>query len=162
MRPLHSIVAAFRGIFPRKETPVEARLSVVALVAPGGDRDLLTQLAAEHRWTLQFAQTYGDAVQMLSDSDIPIILCDRDMDADWRDVIRTMAAAPHPVYTILVSSVADDYLWTELVRWGGHDLLTTPLRETEVLRAMRLAWSYWNSSMKNPLRDKALSYRVQY
>jgi FixJ family two-component response regulator len=65
-----------------------------------------------------------------------------------RDVIQMMVSSEHQAYVILVSKVADDYLWNEVVRRGGHDLLVTPLREEDVVRAIRLGWSYWDSSMK--------------
>jgi hypothetical protein len=53
------------------------------------------------------------------------------------------------VCAILISDVTDDNLWNEVVLWGGHEVLVTPLREENVLRAIRLAWLYWNSAMKN-------------
>ena len=78
-----------------------------------------------------------------------MVLCDRELPAaEWRDVIQRMVSSGHQAYAILVSKVADDYLWNEVIRRGGHDLLTTPLREEEVLRAIRLAWFYWSNSMK--------------
>jgi len=66
-----------------------------------------------------------------------------------RGVIRNVTAAPRLVCAILISDVTDDYLWNEVVRWGGHDVLVAPLREENVRRAIRLAWLYWNSVMKS-------------
>jgi FixJ family two-component response regulator len=124
-------------------------IRIVALVADQGDRELLSRLAAEHQWVLHFAGSSGEAWDALNQSKAPIVLCDRELPAaEWRDVIHMMVSSAHQVYAILVSKVADDYLWNEVIRRGGHDLLTTPLREEDVLRAIRLAWSYWNSSMK--------------
>jgi FixJ family two-component response regulator len=44
--------------------------------------------------------------------------------------------------------VVDTYLWNEVVRTGGFDVLSKPLREDDVVRAVRLAFSYWNSGTK--------------
>lgn len=130
-----------------KDQPV-IRIGIVALVAGTEDRELLSRLAAEHQWSLSFADTCGEAWNALSDRKAPIVLCDRDLPAtDWRDVIQMMVSCPHQACAILVSKVADDYLWNEVIRRGGHDLLSKPLREEDVLRAIRLAWSYWRSSM---------------
>ena len=87
----------------------------------------------------------------LQETKTPIILWDRDLPAtEWRGVIQMMTSAPHPVDAILVSKVADDYLWNEVIRHGGYDLLTSPIGEQETLRAIRLVWSYWISSMCMP------------
>jgi hypothetical protein len=44
--------------------------------------------------------------------------------------------------------VVDTYLWNEVVSKGGFDVLSKPLREDDVVRAVRLAWSYWNSATR--------------
>ena len=49
---------------------------------------------------------------------------------------------------MLVSKVIDDYLWSELVTYGGYEVVRKPLREDEVSRAVRMAWSYWSSAAK--------------
>jgi len=47
---------------------------------------------------------------------------------------------------MLISRVADDNLWNEVVCNGGYDVLRKPLRQPDVLRAVKFAWSYWNSA----------------
>jgi len=49
---------------------------------------------------------------------------------------------------MLASKVIDDYLWNELVSCGGYEVVRKPLREDEVCRAVRMAWSYWSSAAK--------------
>ena len=55
---------------------------------------------------------------------------------------------------MLVSKVIDDYLWSELVANGGYEVLRKPLREDEVFRSVRMAWSYWSSAAKRVLSSK--------
>lgn len=158
-----SILRRLSGFFREEmsEPELRARLSdqqeppagitIVALIAHERDRELLSRLAVEHKWTLHLTATCGEAWDVLNKTQAPIVLCDRDLPAtEWRGVIQMMVSAKHPVYAILVSKVADDYLWNEVIRHGGHDLLAAPIREPEVLRAIRLAWSYWNNSMRLP------------
>jgi hypothetical protein len=124
-------------------------ITMVALITNHLDRELLSRLAREHRWVLHFAGNCGEAWNALNESKAPIVLCDRELPAtEWRDVIQMMTSSEHRAYALLVSKVSDDYLWNEVIRRGGHDLLATPLQEEDVLRAIRLGWSYWNSSMK--------------
>ena len=131
------------------------RITIVALVGGERDRELLSRLAAENRWVLHLAANCGEAWDALNESKAPIVLCDRELPAtEWRDVIRMMVSSEHQAYVILVSKVMDDYLWNEVIRRGGHDLLPTPLREEHVLRAIRLGWSYWNSMKVQPVLMK--------
>ncbi|HXJ38872.1 MAG TPA: hypothetical protein VNH18_06310 [Bryobacteraceae bacterium] len=124
-----------------------ARVVIVALINNQQDQQTLTEIAADYGWSLHFAQTSREALTLLNRYEAPIVLCDRDAtSSDWQEAIQTMAASQHLVYPILVSRVADDYLWNEVMRSGGFDLLAKPLRGEEVLRTIRMAWSYWNWS----------------
>jgi FixJ family two-component response regulator len=77
----------------------------------------------------------------------PVVLYDRDLPGKgWRGTVEDLASSPHRACIILVSGVADAYLWNEVVRTGGFDVLSKPLREDEVVRAVRLASSYWNNA----------------
>lgn len=136
----------------RMEEPIsyEGGIALVALSVREWDRQVLSRLASERRWILHFAQTSDEAWRILNECRAPIFLCDREMDGeDWRSVIRRMVSAPHLVCAILISNVADDYLWNEVIRRGGHDVMASPLREEDVLRAIRLAWLYWNTRLGN-------------
>ena len=61
---------------------------------------------------------------------------------DWRDVLATLAASRPDCSVILTSPVNDEYLWEEVVRRGGYDVLAKPLQEDQTVRAVNLAWSY--------------------
>jgi DNA-binding NtrC family response regulator len=161
MSEMRSLWGRLRDLFREETSRSELRfrpgpaqravdgIRIVALAAGEQDRELLSRLAVEQRWVLHFAATCGEAWDTLNESRAPIVLCDRELlDTDWRSVIRKMVSAPHLVCAILISNVTDHYLWNEVISRGGHDLLAKPLREEDVLRAIRLAWSYWNSSMK--------------
>jgi DNA-binding response OmpR family regulator len=143
----------FRNLLDRSQPadvhPVEPELTLVALVTDEGDRALLSHLAIEHGWTIHFARTFGEAWEALNSYQAQIILLEREgPGTDWRGVVQKMVSAPNLVCAILISKVADNYLWNEVILWGGHDVLATPLREESVVRAVRLAWLYWNSAMK--------------
>jgi len=53
-----------------------------------------------------------------------------------------LALSSHRACVILVSGVVDAYLWDEVVRKGGFDLLPKPLRKEGVIRTVRLARSH--------------------
>jgi hypothetical protein len=124
-------------------------ISVIALGVNDQDRDLLIETSVQHNWKMQFSVTCGDAWSVLEQTKAPIILCDRDIEgAEWRDVVKMMASSTHRACTILLSRVVDDYLWNEVIANGGYDVVPKPLREGDVVRSVRLAWSYWGSSIR--------------
>src|SRR5215471_12441099 len=158
-----SLLAKLRGLFGEELSKTEmdqilrnrlgdTGVSIVALITREADLEVLLRLAFEHKWTVHLANTYDAAWDLARENKARIFLYDRERKgAEWRDVIQRMASSPQLIYAILVSKVADDYLWNEVIRHGGHDLLAAPLREADVLRAVRLACS-WNDSMRVPPR----------
>jgi len=67
--------------------------------------------------------------------------------------VRSLAALPHRPVVILLSKVADEYLWNEVFRIGGFDILARPLRIEEVRRAVGLALSYWRSEAATAVNE---------
>ncbi len=122
-------------------------LAVIGLVTSDADRRVLAGICSQSGWPLVFADTPEEARVARDKLKAPVILCDRDLPGiGWRQTVEVLASSPHRACVILVSGVVDTYLWDEVVRTGGYDVLPKPLREDEVVRAVRLAWSYWNSA----------------
>jgi response regulator RpfG family c-di-GMP phosphodiesterase len=161
MSSLKRILTAFRRLLPSRALKrkrhsyqrellfSESEITLVALVLNDWNRTLLARIAKDHRWSIHFARTSAEAWELLNERQAQIFLFEREAPGmDWRGVIRKVVSAPRLVCAILISDVTDGYLWNEVVMWGGHDVLVTPLREENVLRAVRLARLYWNSAMK--------------
>jgi DNA-binding NtrC family response regulator len=96
---------------------------------------------------IHFAESHADAWEAMNRWNSPVILYDRDWpNEEWRTAIQTFASSPRRSCVILASRVADDYLWQELIRCGGYDLLAKPFRADDVARSLKLALSYWRSA----------------
>ncbi len=120
---------------------------VIALAASDYDREVLTAVSRRGPWDMHFADSRVQAWEIVHRFGSPVVLYDRDWpNAEWRTTVHTFASCPRRPCVILMSRVADDYLWQELIRCGGHDLLAKPLRADDVNRALKLALSYWNSA----------------
>jgi len=120
-------------------------IRIVSVLAGAEDRYLLDHVSARNQWDVFFADACDEACRLSDRLKPPIILFDRDVaGADWRHAVSSLASVSGSACILLISRVADDYLWNEVVANGGYDVLPKPLREDEVLRAVRLAWSYWN------------------
>jgi DNA-binding NtrC family response regulator len=158
LRALHSFLADApkriqadrRRALPCTKTapqPIAPRVSIVALVVSDHVRDVLNCISNREPVDIHFAESHVDAWEAMNRLTSPVILYDRDWpNAEWRTTVQALASSPHRSCVILASRVADDYLWQELIRCGGYDLLAKPFRADEVARALKLALSYWRSS----------------
>lgn len=135
--------------FGRKRHP-SGQLSLLCLLGDEADRSLMERLARELGWKILFARNLAEARQVRERAEIHVVLLDRDVVGEtWREAIRELAGA----CTLLVSKVSDAYLWNEVVRNGGYDVLPKALQEREAARAVRLAWSYWMSARRGKARS---------
>lgn len=158
LRALHSFLADapkrvrtdHRRARPAIKGDVQAvtpRISIVALVVSDHDREVLTRISTHEPVDVHFAESHVDAWEAMNRLNAPVILYDRDWpNAEWRTTVQALASSPHHCCVILASRVADDYLWQELIRCGGYDLLAKPFRADDVARALKLALSYWKSA----------------
>ena len=121
------------------------RITILSLLADTEDRCLIDDLSSKYSWDVFFAKGWREAYGLTDQIKPAIILFDRDVaGADWRHVVSALASTSTAACVLLVSRVADDYLWNEVVSNGGYDVVPKPLREDDLVRVVRLAWSYWN------------------
>jgi len=163
-KALHSLVTTFTDLRLRKSLRSARQwastgrqsstihVAIVGLIRSDTDRELLAGICDRSGWQVVFADTCSDAKAALDRVKAPVVLCDRDLvETQWRDAIESLASPPHLACVILLSEAVDTYLWSEVVRGGGYDVLPKPLREDDVIRAVRLARSYWNSPARTGL-----------
>jgi len=148
--------------FVRKRIPVSFRrqanlgkrastgvIVIVGIMLDEEDRRLLTGLGSRNQWKLCFANSIDEAQALSRSLQAAAILCDRDAaGGNWGSVVERFASSSHRPCVLLVSRVVDDYLWNEVVRHGGYDVLSKPLREQDLVRSIKLAWLYWNSAAR--------------
>jgi DNA-binding NtrC family response regulator len=132
-----------------------SRITIVSILLEDRDRSLIAEICGHNQWDVFFAKTCAEACQASEQLKPHIILLDRDLaDGNWRSALSACASSAVGACTMLISRVADDYLWNEVVCNGGYDVLAKPLREQDVLRAVRFAWSYLNSTKQTALPKK--------
>jgi len=70
-----------------------------------------------------------------------VVICERDLpDGSWKDVLAITMSLHNPPSVAVTSRLADDYLWMEVLNWGGYDVLAKPLDQCELNRSIQLAW----------------------
>jgi DNA-binding NtrC family response regulator len=121
--------------------------SIVGLALEADDQLLLAEISLRNQWDISFTRTCEEATAEAHRTGAQMVVCDRDLpDPEWKHTVKHLSMRRPGTCIILVSAVVDDYLWTEVLRVGGYDVLSKPLREDEVLRAVKLARSYWESA----------------
>ena len=104
--------------------------------APGDD--------TPSRWQVSAASTLSLAFRAFQHSPYPAVLCERDLpDGDWKDLLEHTKRMPNPPLVIVTSRHADDYLWTEALNLGAHDVLAKPYEPSEARRVVSLACLLW-------------------
>ena len=132
----------FAGI-GRDRLDLASRVPVVALIADEQDRGVLASISERELLDIHFVESRGEAYSVAQRLIAPVILLDRDWPgAEWKTDVQKLAASPHHACVILVSGVADAYLWEELIRRGGYDVLPKPLRADGAARMVKLAMTY--------------------
>jgi DNA-binding NtrC family response regulator len=140
---IESLLTRARGLFHKPESK-RGEVTILGLLADAADRDLLSAAAARNQWSISFAHSYEESRDSLEKKQAAIVLCDRDLvQPDWGLAVQSLAACSPGACILLVSKVADEYLWNEVVRCGGYDILSKPLQEAEVERAVKLACTYF-------------------
>ena len=121
-------------------------LFVLLVTSRRSDFDELAQIVQNTRWRLISAASDEEAVQILQKISFSVVLWDRDMPGiDWRAGLRWLAGAGNRPAVLLMSEVSDEYLWEEVVRAGGFDVMTRPFRKDETLACLEFAHRHWEA-----------------
>jgi DNA-binding response OmpR family regulator len=69
-----------------------------------------------------------------------VMLCERDLpDGTWRELWEQVRERDTPPSLIVVSRLADERLWAEVLNLGGYDVLSKPFDPAEVRRVVENA-----------------------
>jgi FixJ family two-component response regulator len=125
-------------------TNAEAPIAVQAILTSQTDRAQLQSLFENAGWRISFSNSIEDTATQPA----PVVIYDRDLPGgDWRQAIQQLAGSQPSRKVILASFVADDYLWEEVIHFGGYDILPKPFRESEVRHVIQFAWAAVTKSL---------------
>jgi DNA-binding NtrC family response regulator len=86
------------------------------------------------------AQNCAEAAAVLASTPVGVVLCDECLsDGGWKDVLNLTAGIDNPPPLIVMSRLADDYLWAEVLDCGGYNVMSKPVDRNELSRVVRLA-----------------------
>jgi len=154
--PIMAVISGFLRKWTGKTAPAAKGVAILCLLSEAADRSLISETSRRNGWNVSLAGDLEQAQRLLARTDFQIVLFDRDMAGEgWRQAITRLVMSSGAPSILLISKVFDDYLWNEVVRNGGYDVLTKPLQERDVARAVKLAWSYWMSANRRALSPRA-------
>ncbi len=123
------------------DEPDQVRL--LAITRGADEKAALARIAADLHWKLSIAESADEAIQLLGDEPLPLVICDRDLPgADWRTTVGQIAGRRDVLCVVLASSVVDDYLWDEVIQQRGYDVVSKPFEADQLRRAVTFAWSW--------------------
>ena len=92
-------------------------------------------------WNLRSAGTFQEALALLRENSVAVVICERDLpDGSWRDVMSMLTPVEHAPRLIVISRLADERLWAEVMNLGGFDVLSKPFYEKEVAWVTESVW----------------------
>jgi hypothetical protein len=130
----------------------------VALLVITRDPELyekLREIACGWKWTIhQTAEVNPSVAACFSDSiSIKIVVYDGDsIEGDWKDALAGIKLWEKQPCVLLASRVSDRYLWDEVVRCGGHDIIAKSAERQELMRTLRFAW-FWKKTLQPCMKD---------
>lgn len=123
------------------------------LVVSGDEDDLrrLHSICEGSRWKLRTVRTLKDAQEWLGRHPTPVVLCDHAIpNSGWQVLHRFATGLADRPNIVVISRLADDHLWAEVLNDGGFDLLSLPAAPKDFFRAVSRAWRDWkNRSMSH-------------
>ena len=155
----------------RKSSKLEKNISRVIVLSVGsmeedhaGLTDIFAQsqwlLCPQSQWELKTSRSLDEALPILRQKRVPIVICERDLDgASWKALLEQAALLPDPPYLIVASRLADEYLWAEALNLGAYDVLAKPYETGEVVRVLSSAWLH--RQHRRPVAAKGMPARHQ-
>ena len=126
-----------------RTSPSGEPVKLVAITQSADDSATLQQIAANYGWRISIVGSSDAAITSLNEQPTPLVICDCDLPGEaWRDVLAKIAALPQAVCVLLASRVVDDYLWHQVIRHRGYDVVAKPFQSDELRRAVTFAWSW--------------------
>jgi DNA-binding response OmpR family regulator len=108
-------------------------------------------------------RTCQQGLAILRERAVSIVICERDLpDGTWKDILQALDTLSDHPFLIVMSRLADDHLWVEVLNLGGYDVLAKPLDHKEVVRAIESAWRNWSQRQQHRKRVMKASNAGQH
>jgi DNA-binding NtrC family response regulator len=117
-------------------------MRVVAVLPDMRDRLAFARVAGQLGWTFTTVVSSAAVAGALRPGIPHLVICDRDLSGEtWQEALPRLAAMPHVVRVLLASTVVDEYLWDEVIKHRGFDVVVKPYDAERLRRVAAFARS---------------------
>jgi DNA-binding NtrC family response regulator len=118
----------------------------VLLIRPDPeDAVFMREIIASLNCQFESASNWHTAELALQRDIFGIIVAERDLpDGNWRDVLSCLERYSYNPLLIVISRLADERLWAEVLNRCGFDVLAKPFAYEEATRVIGHALNTWN------------------
>jgi len=143
----HNQFAESRAAVMRRAGECPGGRPEALLVSPEiDDQVVLGQIFERQNWRLTAVATPDQALRFLRHTAVPLVISERDLPgACWKDLLPALHDSPRPPLLVVMSRLADERLWSEVLNLCGHYVLMKPLCRPEALRVFSHAFHRWSS-----------------
>ncbi|MBI4905346.1 MAG: hypothetical protein HY820_17055 [Acidobacteria bacterium] len=133
----------------RATTPYPLNISALLMSPFESDHVVLRQVFSHSNWSLRTATDCEQALELLRETNIPVVLCSADSRLDsWKTIVRETASMENPPRVIVFSRLADERLWGDVIHNGGYSLLESPFDMRDIVTNVSLAWHSWYHELR--------------
>jgi len=127
-------------------------VGAVLLVSPDpADSCYLREILGSLDCGLVSALDLSSAKRVLGNGGFRVVITERDLpDGDWFNVLCSVQGLEAPPLLIVISRLADEHLWVEVLNRSGFDVLPKPLVRSEVCRVIGHALGRRTSQVPKP------------
>lgn len=130
---------------PRAPTQPGAVLDVLFISRYETDGTALAKALTGMRWHVLRVRTAGEALATLDVVLVPVVICDVEVEGDWKQIVDRVTHSRHPAPVIVASGSGDWHLWEEVIDRGGFDLLHKPFEQPAVTAMLDAALHHWET-----------------
>jgi DNA-binding NtrC family response regulator len=145
--------AAWAGFYNHKAArppvgrsqPSQEGIVLLLITQDDSLRHSLHALGHVYRWEVISVPTRDEAIAVLRQRQIPLVICDEEAPEDWRKTATSIAFLPQSTCILLASRTSGDSLVREVGRHHAYDVIAKPLRFEEVADRVSFAWTWYKS-----------------
>ncbi len=109
------------------------------------DHQSLEMILRHTGWKLHTVPTLGAALRHLRAEALPVVISECELpDGNWHMLVEGVGGFPAPPRVIVLSRLADERIWAEVLHLGAFDLISHPLDLQEVRHVITHAWGSWH------------------
>jgi DNA-binding NtrC family response regulator len=110
------------------------------LVISRDAQEAIGRLCRRLRWEVEYAADLALGLVHLGNQRFDVVIYDQDLpNQDWRMAVSSLAGMAPRSSILLLSPRGNPELWPEVIRRGGHDMLSKPVSENGAESAVAMA-----------------------